>query len=112
MKLVCPTCGIMGSVQQRYKSFRIGHYDGYKGTTIKVKWHSTTLDALMVNNPNLNMVNNKLEMVNNTQDLALDSQNSHDFETMRQTHNLETTRANAYCQKSRARIPPPAPKQF
>ncbi len=30
----------------------------------------------------------------------------------RQTHNLETTGPHAHCQKSRARIPPPAPNLF
>jgi hypothetical protein len=112
MKAVCPQCGIEGSIQQRYNSFRIGHYNGYSGKTIKVLWHCTTLEALMVNNPNLNMVNSRVEMVNNTHNLALNSQNSQYLETVRQTHNLECKRAIALCPEVAGSNPVPGTNNF
>jgi len=87
-KAICPVCHIEGSVQQRGNSFRVGHYKGYRGDTRLIEWHCTTREALdVVNNT---MVNNGC-----------------------QTHNLENNKRAKKApsvQKSRARIPPPAPE--
>jgi len=56
MKVLCPICGIMGSMQKRGNSVRVGHYKGYREETRIIEWHATTLQAIeMVNNT---MVNN------------------------------------------------------
>ena len=60
MKAVCPVCGVIGSVQQRGKSVRIGHYVGYKDGTSIIQWHSVGKD-FMVKNGKESMVKNKAE---------------------------------------------------
>jgi hypothetical protein len=56
MKMVCPVCGIEGSLQVRGKSARIGHYRGYSEKTRIVEWHMVPYE--MVNNGKQMMVNN------------------------------------------------------
>ena len=53
MKVVCPVCGVIGSVQQRGKSIRIGHYVGYKDGTSIIQWHSVGKDFLVKNGKEL-----------------------------------------------------------
>jgi hypothetical protein len=38
-KILCPVCGVMGSVQQRGNSTRIGHYVGFRNGVSIVQWH-------------------------------------------------------------------------
>ena len=39
MKVLCPVCQSIGSLQIRGQSFRVGHYLKTEGTTVKVLWH-------------------------------------------------------------------------
>jgi hypothetical protein len=43
-KVLCPVCNKEGSLQKRGNSCRVGHYKGFKGKTVIVEWHCTTLE--------------------------------------------------------------------
>lgn len=61
MKSQCPVYGVIGSVQQRGNSVRIGHYIGFKDGTSIIQWHSAGKDFLVKNGKEL-MVKNKAEI--------------------------------------------------
>lgn len=55
MKVECPICGKIGSLQIRGNSYRIAHYVGYKNNTSIIQWHYLVngKESLVKNNPNL-----------------------------------------------------------
>jgi|GEM_PF-5966541 len=107
MKMICPECGIMGYTQIRKQYARIAHYRGFKGESRLVDWHSTTIEELQKVNPQI-VINN---VINESQVFVINGRkaNSTLLTSYRQTHNLEFEGPSACNQKSRARIPPPAP---
>jgi hypothetical protein len=63
MKAVCPVCGVIGSVQQRGKSVRIGHYVGYKDGTLIIQWHSVGKDFIIKNGKELVKNNDESKVI-------------------------------------------------
>ena len=66
MKVECPICGVMGHLQVRGQSARVGHFQGYEGNTRIVEWHkvdASNLDSVINgNHSNQSLVINKLKM--------------------------------------------------
>ena len=123
----CPKCEEQGSLQpkktMRGTYWRVAHYKGLEGETRKIRWcyigkelpKEITIQQITHDYPNITQEGIKPESLN----LSIVHQNSKEKQSRgslawlwRQTHDLESKSPNLGAQKSRARLPPPAPSFF
>jgi hypothetical protein len=120
----CPKCKEQGSLQPKKTKhgtyWRVAHYIGLKGETRKVKWcyigkelpESITSQLITHDYPNITQYRSNPERLN-LGSINQDSKGKQSRGSLawlwRQTHDLESKSPKKGAQKSRARLPPPAP---
>ena len=122
----CPKCNKQGSLQPKKIKhgtyWRVAHYIGLKGETRRIKWcyigkelsEEITSQLITHDYPNITQNSTHPENLNS----SIVNQSSKEKQSRgslawlwRQTHDLESNLLKLGAQKSRARLPPPAPNK-